>query len=175
LQDWRLHANPTDGTNSPTALTDSNAIQVGALAAISVPETEIAYGSLALGADSATQTTTFQNVGNQVIDVTVQGTDMTSGSNTLVASQEKFHHTSSTFDWASGGGFSLTTTTPVAGNETNGCLNRDLAVRAVHGTGTEDEAIYWKLRVPSAQASGTYAGTTHVGSIASTACTGTLY
>ncbi|MBI5467012.1 MAG: hypothetical protein HY975_02240 [Candidatus Kerfeldbacteria bacterium] len=179
LQDWRLHANPTDGTNSPTALTDSNAIQVGALAAISaigVSEASIAYGSLSVGtASSSGVLTTLQNAGNQILDVLISGTDMTFGSKTIPKEQQKFHETSSTFDWTSGGGYVLIASPPSAGTETNGCLNRDLAVRAVHNVATEDESIWWKLMVPLSQASGTYSGSNTIAGATSATCTGTLY
>ena len=90
------------------------------------------------------------------------------------------------------------------GSETTGCLNRDLAIRLVHnfdlcengttpctvatqavaclGIGTVtcsknsvDEPLYWRIRIPSNQASGTYGGSNTLGAVASNSCTGTLY
>jgi hypothetical protein len=175
---WKMHANPTDGVNSPTGLADSSSISTNALQANDASPATISYGSLALGADSAVQTVTFKNMGNQVLDVLINGDVLTSGSNTIAVSQEKFHETSSTFGWGdtptAAGPYALVTSSS-AGSETTGCLNRDLQVRAVHGTGTEDESIYFILRVPSAQMSGTYSATIYYTAAASNTCSGTLY
>ncbi|MBU0705944.1 hypothetical protein KJ657_01445, partial [Patescibacteria group bacterium] len=64
-----------------------------------------------------------------------------------------------------------------AGTEAQGCLNRDMAVRAVAATGTEDEIISWVIHIPAVQKAGDYTGTnTFAASAASdNICSGTLY
>lgn len=180
---WEFHVNPTDSTVVKTGLADTDVNKVvAALSGIGVTEASIAYGTVGINDYSvfgATTQTDLENQGNQVIDVLLQGTNMTSGGNNIPAAQQKYKHATGTnapvdFDWTSGGGFALLTSSG-AGDETNGCLNRDLAVRAVHGTGTENEGLAWKIKIPSTQASGSYTGTNTFAYTSSSSCTGTGY
>ena len=173
--DWEVSATITDGTGDTNFADSVTSTTIAPLAGIGIVESGIAYGTVTLGGDSAGQTITMENLGNQINDILVSGTNMTSGGNTIAAAQQKWHHTSSTFDWSTGGGYSLVTSaTPDSGDAT-GCLNRDMAVRAVHDTGTEDEAIYWRIHIPAAQESGSYTGTNTFATAASDSCTGTGY
>jgi len=170
---WEFHVNPTDETVK-TGLADTAVSKVvTALSAIGVTEASIAYGTVAVGSDSSFQTTNMENQGNQVLDVLLSGTNMTSGGNSIAAAQQKWNHTNADFDWGTAGTVLVTSATPASGDAA-GCLNRDLAVRAVHGTGTENEALAWKIHIPAAQASGSYTGTNTFATAASTSCTGTL-
>ena len=155
---WRLHANPTDGTNSPTTLTDSNMIQVEDLQAINIPQTEIAYGALALGQISSGMPITIENAGNQTIDVLVQGTAMTGPGSPIVPAQQHWHNTIENFTYASGN--VLVVDASGATTKAGGCADRDIAVRNDHASGSwSDETMYWKLQIPSIQTAGSYTGT----------------
>lgn len=170
---WKMHANPADGQGAVTTLTDSNAIAVGALQAISIPEASIAYGALSLGATSSGVAITLQNVGNQTLDVLVQGSDMarTGGGATISLAQQKWHNTSSTFDYSTTGN-TLVSNAAGATTKATGCADRNVAVRAAHASGVgSDENLYWKLQMPSAQMAGTYTGINTLAASASTQCT----
>ncbi|MBI5421659.1 LamG domain-containing protein [Candidatus Peregrinibacteria bacterium] len=169
---WKMHANPADGQGAVTNLTDSNAIAVGALQAISIPETAIAYGALTLGTTSSGVAIALQNVGNQVLDVLIQGSDMarTGGGATISLAQQKWHNTSSVFDYSTTGN-TLVSSAAGATTKAAGCADRNVAVRAAHASGVgSDENLYWKLQMPSAQMAGTYTGTNTLAAAASTQC-----
>lgn len=153
---WEINAKPTDG-NGATDLGDSSSTTtIPALSAIGVTESTINYGTLSAGDDSAVQSTDMENTGNQVIDVLLDGDLMQSGGNDIPLVQQQWHHTNSSFTWGTG-----VTLVDIAGVATDalGCLNRSLVVRvADHTLTTWDESLYWRLRVPTQQASGTYSG-----------------
>lgn len=175
---WEFHVNPTDnGLGVITSLSDTNVGKsVPAISGIGVTQASIAYGTVAIGGTSAAQTTTMENLGNQIIDVLVSGTNMTSGGNAIAAAQQKYDESNGDFDWTSAPAAYALLTSASAGTEAaNGCLNRSLAVRAVAATGTENESITWKIRIPAAQPSGSYSGTNTFASTANTSCTGTAY
>ena len=172
--DWKAHINVQSDIGRLSSLSDSSAVQVQALSGLSVFESSIEYGSLSLGATSPTsQTVTLQNVGNQVTDVLVQGTDMTFGTSVLPHSQQHFHESNPGFTYGSGD-YALVDTAS-AGDETVGCLNRNLQVRTTHYDSTPDEQFYWKIQIPTTIAAGTYFGTINVIQTPLDTCTGTLY
>ena len=151
----------TDG-NGDTSFTTSNTnITNPTLQGIDVTEGTIAYGTVVIGGTSAGQATSMGNVGNQTLDVYVSGTAMTAGSYSIAVGQQKWQHQSATFDWddpATGAGPYGLVATPSGTGDAGGCLNRDIAVRTVHGTADTNESIFWKLRIPAGQQAGSYAG-----------------
>jgi hypothetical protein len=162
---WEFHVNPTDSAVVKTGLADTNVNkEVLALTAIGVTQSAIVYGTIAVGGDSLydavapdTNITSLENQGNQILDVLVSGTDMSDGSHTIPVAQQKFSETNADFTWSSAG-VVLVTSGSLGTDEAHGCLNRNLAIRAVHGTGTEDETLAWKIRIPATQESGAYTG-----------------
>jgi cysteine-rich repeat protein/parallel beta-helix repeat protein len=170
---WKMHVNPTDGTNAPTNLSDSSAFTVNALSGLNVlavGESSISYGALNLGAVSSDQASTLQNMGNTILDVYVSGTNMTSGSNSIPAGQQKFSSVSD-FTYSSAG-YALLISASGTGAAT-GCVNTDMPVRAVHNVGSSsDKPLHWKLQIPSSQASGSYTGSNTFASTASSTCSG---
>jgi len=170
---WKAHANAVDTGHTTVGADSSTDIAVGALSAVAVTQTGIAYGGIAVGGtSSSSQPTTLQNVGNILIDVGIHGTDMLDGSNSIPLAQQR---------WATDTGFSyLTGDHPlvadpetVPGNADQGCANRSVAVRASHASTATDSDIFWKLRIPNPQATGSYAGTNTFTSIVDGLCTGT--
>ncbi|MFH1410801.1 MAG: hypothetical protein ABIG80_04545 [Patescibacteria group bacterium] len=167
---WEMSVTATDGTGD-TNFADSNDNNiVPASTGIGIAEATIAYGIVALDTDSDSDITTMQNLGNQIIDVLLNGTNMelatyvgsdcAADTDCIVAAQQKFHENNVVnFDWTTGGGVALISTAPEAGSDAAGCLNRDMAVRAVAATGTEDEIISWVIHIPAVQQSGAYTGT----------------
>jgi len=176
--DWELSATATDQQGDAN-FADSNSNTVtNALSAIGVTQASIAYGTIAVGGDStygANTQTSMENQGNQILDVLLSGTNMTAGANSIPVAQQKWHQTNADFNWASGGGDALMSVATPASGSANGCLNRDMAVRNVHDNGTENETIAWKIRIPSAQQTGSYTGTNTFATAAVDSCTGSVY
>jgi len=95
---WEVHVNPTDGLGQETGLADSNLnINNPALTGIALIQSSIGYGAITPGGVSIGKPTEIANLGNQVLDVFIDGTDMTDGSNTIPASQQRWHHTTQDF------------------------------------------------------------------------------
>jgi len=184
---WEMSATATDGLGD-TNFTDSDTNSVvPASNGIGVDEAIIDYDTVALDTDSNSDITTMQNLGNQILDVLLSGTNMTlsgysgsscaSDTDCIVAAQQKFDEQNNVnFTWATTGD-ALISVAPGAGTEAQGCLNRDMAVRAVAATGTEDEVISWVIHIPAVQQSGSYTGTNTFAASAKVdnICSGSLY
>lgn len=181
---WEVHANPTDGNGKETGFQDSNAnITVNALLAIDSTVGLIAYGTVAQGGTSSGIETSVGNAGNQQTDYTVSGSDMcvdypTCSGNSIGKAQQKWDPDSG-FDWDTEGHTLLTTpntscTLGVDCDAGDGCNNEDILVRDDGTSTTENnQSIHWKIRVPGAQAGGSYTGENIYGAIATSSCTGT--
>ena len=183
---WEVQAKPTDGLGQATGFADSTDDNViASLQGITVVQDGIAYGTLEIGRSSAGQTVTLGNMGNQVIDVLTEGDNMcidsysaTCPSTYIPLVQQKWHHTSSTFNWSdaeTGAGPWILEDTAGTGGDTLGCMNRDIAVRDGHAETTTNEAFYWKILIPIGQATGSYVGLNVVSAASSSSCSGTLY
>lgn len=168
---WTAYGKPADEAGTVTGLAYStDTVTNGALLALDLTSATIAYGTVEIGGTSDGQTTTIENKGNQVLDSYIGGTDMISGGNTIPRAQQKWHHTSGTFDWDAAG-YALVA---AGGGSTaaEGCADRNITVRNLNGSGAgSDESIYWRIRIPSAQAAGTYSGTNTFTATASSTCT----
>jgi len=170
---WKAHANAIDTGHTTVGADSATDIMVGALSAVAVTQPSIAYGGIAVGGtSSSSQTTTMQNVGNIVIDVGIHGTNMIDGSNSIPLAQQR---------WATDTGFAyLTGDHPlvadpesVPGTATTGCANRSVAVRAAHDSTATDSDLFWKLRIPDPQPTGSYSGSNTFTSVVDGLCTGT--
>jgi len=182
---WIAFVKPKDGDPEVTTLADSGSDRytMPPIRALDITQASIAYGTVEIGGTSASQTTTVENKGNLLMDFTVDGDLMTSGGNNIPIGQQKWHQTSSTFDWDAAasdpGPWVLVDTAATNAGEISGCVNRDIAVRPVHDSGgSSDESIYWKIRIPGTQAAGVYTGTNTFAATADTGsgqCTGTIH
>jgi len=114
----------------------------------------IAYGSLALGADTGAgnQTVTITNTGNEAIDSQLSGTDMTCTSGSIPVANQKLDTSNVTY--ASLG-------TNLSGTPTT--LEVDLPQRT--GAAVTD-LVYFGLAIPATGVSGSCAGTNTFTSIA---------
>ncbi len=180
---WEVQAKPTDGIGQETGFADSNVnLTNAALSGIDIAEASIAYGTVAIGGTSTGQETSMGNVGNQILDVLISGANMctdypTCSGSSIVAAQQKWHQTSATFDWdtaESNPGPWILKTTSSAGAETAGCTNRDIPVRLTNASTATNESVYWKIRIPSSQAAGSYTGANTFATTADSSCSGTL-
>jgi hypothetical protein len=172
---WKAHVNVSDGTHDITSSADSGAVTNPALLGINVTEAGIVYGTVAIGGTSQAVETSMGNMGNQTLDVYVNGTPMTSGSYSIPVSQQKWYHTSAPFDWDASPGnegpFALAET-PSGTTAAGGCVNRNILVRPVHDSSSTNESVYWKLRIPSSQQAGSYSGQNTFSTTSGDTCTG---
>ena len=174
---WEVHAKPTDGLGQVTSFSDSsNNNSVDVLQGVDVVEASIAYGTVAIGGTSVKQVTSMGNVGNQILDMLIDGTDMTDGgSGTIVAAYQKYAQTSAAFDWddaETDPGPWILETSAGGTDESTGCINRDIAVRDDHSATTTNESIWWKIRIPASQTAGSYTGTNTFTTTTSSTCSG---
>jgi hypothetical protein len=142
---------------------------------------------VAIGGTSVGQETSMGNVGNQVIDSLISGdsmcTDYDSCSEyTIAAGQQKWDQSTLDFNWDTSGDANTLVTTPNSGctptvdcDGSDGCANREMAVRTDHSSTASNESVYWKIRIPGAQEAGSYTGANTFASTAAETCVGTEY
>jgi hypothetical protein len=150
---WKAHTNAVTDLGTTSFATEGT-FTVNTLGAVDVAEASINYGTLAPGGTPTAKTTTIQNAGNIITDALIDGTNMTSGPNTIPRAQQ--HWAPTGFTWGVGD-YALVENASV-GSAVNGCSDRTIAVTTDH-TSYTTSPLYWKLRVPSVQQTGTYTGT----------------
>jgi len=177
--DWDVAGYATDAADEEGPFTDaSSSLSVPSLQGIDVVTATIAYGTVAIGGTSSGQETSIGNVGNQLLDVQITGTDMSDGAtHTIVAAQQKWHSTSAAFDWDAaaadpGPWVLLESAGSTLYNEEEGCANRDIAVRETNASTATNESVFWKIRIPASQAAGAYTGSNTFTSTADSTCSG---
>jgi len=153
---WKAHLNAVSDLGT-TSMATEGTFTVNALNAIGVAEASVPYSSLTPGGASSSQVTTLQNAGNIITDVLISGTDMTSGGNTIPRSQQHWAPVTG-FTWGVSD-YSLLQTASIGGAAA-GCSDRTIAVTTDHSVYTTSQ-IFWKIKIPSAQATGTYSGTNY--------------
>jgi uncharacterized delta-60 repeat protein len=169
---WKAHVNAIDSSHTTIGDDSATSITVAPLSAVAIAEPSIPYGGITVGGTSdASEPTTLQNVGNLTIDIGIHGTDMVSGSYAIPLAQQ---HWATATDFTYGVSDHALVASPetVPGNADQGCSNESVAVRAAHDSGSTDSHLYWKLRIPALQPSGSYAGTNTFTSIVDGQCTG---
>jgi len=146
---WRALLTVSDfGGSVATATAPS--IDLMTLRAVSV-DSSINYGSLAVNADTGSYnaTTTVQNIGNDAIDIAIEGTDLTDGySSVIPVAEQKF--ATSTFTYNSCVTCSALSTSPL-----NYKLN---LTKPASTTPAVTDELYWGIAVPFG-----VAGTAHHG------------
>ncbi|RLG21868.1 hypothetical protein DRN74_00405 [Candidatus Micrarchaeota archaeon] len=131
---------------------------------IEVNESEISYGTLAVGQDSPTSvSTTIYNTGNVMIDVRVNGTHMNDTpamTNLLYVGNQTYNISMYPGAWGGTGSAQLTRSPVTVSNfnlddreSTDGDSNPFIIV---------NKTLEWKIRIPSGQASGSYSGSVQI-------------
>lgn len=169
---WKAHLNAVSDLGT-TSMATEGTFTVSALAAVGTAESSINYGSLATGGTSAAMTTTIQNAGNVIADALVDGdlmcTDYATCAGSTIARAQQHWSPTSSWTWGSSD-YALIENASV-GTETAGCSNRSIAVTTNHSTYTTSP-LYWKIQIPSVQATGSYTGRNYFIGTAND-CTGT--
>ncbi|MDO8469697.1 MAG: hypothetical protein Q7S84_01595 [bacterium] len=123
-------------------------VELNSLYALNVTGS-ISYGSLTANTTTgaSNQTATITNTGNYKTDTEFTGTDMTSGGNTIAATNEKYGLSDVTYASLS---FSLSTS----------ATNRDTnIIKTTTSTTPSTQATYWGISVPNGQVAAAYTGT----------------
>jgi len=151
---WKASMQFSDDDAAASNLTETaSGVEMGMFTAYDFVSSTISYGSLIPGGDSSVATTTIEATGNVGLDANISGTAMTSGGNNISVGQQKYSLSSETWDLAD---FVLSGT----------ATERELNVLKTTTTATPaSKIIYWILRIPSIQASGSYSGTNTVAGI----------
>jgi len=164
--DWDVQAEAADELGTVEFTNANVSLNNPALQAVNISQASLDYSTVAAGDASTVKTTTMQNVGNQILDIYIDGDTMctdynTCNENTISYTQQKWHHDDSDFYWdestTSPGPYILVDTASGTDDET-GCLNRDISVKEDPATGGQEESIYWIIRIPATQETGSYTG-----------------
>ncbi len=149
-ENWLASVKAQDDNNASTTVEGSSGNELEALLAMNLLDTAIAYGSVAGDAISTEATTTIEATGNIGLDQNIDGEDMDAGGPTIAIGQQ--HYSSTTgFAWADG----VIASTTV----------QELELNVPKSTSTSSPATsstFWIIKVPAAQAGGTYTGTTTI-------------
>lgn len=145
---WQAAVTARDATGDSGTSTDSTPPELNSLYALNVTSA-INFGAVSPGTDtgSTNQPATTTNTGNFKIDIEFSGTDMTSGGNTLNATQEKYGTSSVAYS-----SLAYTLSTSATARDVN--LTKTTASGSPVSTTT-----YWGIAIPNGQATGTYSGT----------------
>jgi hypothetical protein len=149
---WAGYVKAIDFSNGSSSATSTVAVEVNTLAALNVTNTinyNTGIGNLSSGQNTGTtnQTATTTNTGNSKIDIEFSGTDMTSSSNTIAATNERYATSSLDYSLLS---HQLLTTTAV----------RDVNLFDASVTSTPNtSSTYWGITVPTGSIATTYTGT----------------
>ncbi len=147
---WRATLSVSDDGGS-TASGTAPSIDLLTLRAISVNST-IGYGALEVNSDTGATnaSTTVENIGNDALDVSIQGTDLTDGASSVIpATQEKY--ATSTFTYSACVYCTQLTTSAV---------NYELNLpKPTSTTPLITDRLYWGIAIPSGVAGVAHTGT----------------
>lgn len=146
-QNWLAKVYASDESSQANAV-DSTGVELNSWLALDVTSA-INYGSLTVGqiadGDSLPQYVTVQATGNCGIDTNISGTQLTSGSNSIATSSQKYAATAVAYSSANA----------LQADATEFELN--LAKTTTTAT-LSDKKVYWGLQIPSGTQPGTYSG-----------------
>ncbi|MEK7465284.1 MAG: hypothetical protein AAB631_00740 [Patescibacteria group bacterium] len=145
---WVAFVKASDFASASSTATSTAATELNSLYALNITGS-ISYGSVAAGADTgaSNQTATVTNTGNFKIDSEFSGTNMTDGSNTINATQQKYATSSVTYASLT---FNLSTTATA----------RDInIVKATSSSTPSTQGTFWGIAIPNGQVAGSYTGT----------------
>lgn len=150
-QTWESFIEVSDASNG-IGVGNASSKEVVTLHALSV-NSAISYGSLAVSSTTGSfnPTTTIRNIGNDPIDISLQGTNLTDGlSSTIPTSEQKFSTTTFTY--------SSCTTCRAMSTTTISNYKVDLAKPTSIAAPITD-IVYWGIAIPNGVASRAHSGT----------------
>jgi hypothetical protein len=127
-------------------------VEMLSLRALTV-ENSINYGALAVSSTTGSYnpTTTVQNIGNNAIDIQIEGTDLTDGSSSIIPASEQIFATT-TFNYTS------CTTCETLSSTTAVSLEVDLT-KPTSDVSPVTDVVYWGIAIPFGVASNPHSGT----------------
>jgi hypothetical protein len=147
---WLASVKAQDDDNASTTVETDTSNELEPLMGMNLLDTTIAYGSVAGNTTSTEATTTIEATGNIGLDQNIDGKDMANNGSTIAIGQQ--HYSSTTgFAWEDG----VIASTTV----------QELEINCAKSTSTSSPATsstFWVIKVPDAQAGGTYIGTTTI-------------
>jgi len=153
-QIWNASVRATDNNGSSSAqVTGENPIELQALLALGIAESQINYGSIIPEQQSDQQTTTIKATGNTGIDQDLGGNPMVSGPNSIPVEKQYWYLTSGT-NWgelptSTYRNFLSASTSPVY------C---QIEVKKSTSTTPASKPNYWRIKVDTTQPRGLYTG-----------------
>ena len=155
-QNWEANVNVTDIRNHEiTDYIDSDTNrEVPPLTAINQGEFTIPYVLTLPGEVSESAEIVLINLGNQIVDVMISGTDLVSDSGIIVREFQKWS-IDPYFDYSSDG-YPLAENAVLEAGPLAGCA--DLSLPVANGD-IEDVSVYWKVMIPQNQKADLYIGT----------------
>ncbi len=154
---WKVHVNPINTVEKFVDLGDSeNTRTIPSLIAINQDEISVPYTYALPGEISGPVETILTNLGNEAVDVLVNGTDLVGENYTIPRKQQKWS-LDKEFDYYKEG-YSLVETALSDKGPNQGCLNLTLPVHEGSSEEDEDVILYWKLLVPENQKADLYTG-----------------
>ena len=160
-ENWTSFIQVTDQAGGNNIGSAASGVELLSLRALNV-SASINYGSLAVSSSTGSfnPTTTVQNIGNNPIDISLQGTNLTDGlSSTIPTSQQKFGTTSFTY--------SSCVTCRSMSTTTIAHYNADLA-KPTSILVPVKRTLYWGIAIPFGVASNPHSGTNIFYAIADT-------
>jgi hypothetical protein len=148
-QTWRALLSVSDAGGSVATAT-APSIDLLTVRAITV-DSAINYGSLGVNTDTGSYnaTTTIENIGNENIDISLEGTDLSDGGSSIIPVSEQIFATS-TFTYSS-----CVVCSSLSTSTTN--LELDL-IKPTSTTPSVTDQLYWGINIPFG-----VAGTAHTG------------
>jgi len=150
-QTWESFIEVSDTSNG-LGIGTASSKEVITLRALSV-SSAISYGSLAVSSTTGAfnPTTTIRNLGNDPIDISLQGTNLTDGlTSTIPTSQQKF--STSTFTYSSCTTCRAMSTTTISNYKVDLAKPTSIAVPVT-------DIVYWGIAIPNGVASRAHSGT----------------
>jgi len=146
---WMSRLTIWDEALSTSSSFIATSVDVTSVAAFTMDENSIPYGTVAAGSNTGAvnATTTAANYGNTPIDTGVTGQDMDDGGSNIIEIQNQ-KHSLSAFDYDLAGIQTSSTTTSTL----------DVIVPRPTVQATTSDEIYWGIGIPGATPSGDYSG-----------------
>ena len=148
VQDWGAFISAVDTAGGYGTSTTAINKELITLRALNVTQS-INYGSLSVLSDTGTYnaTTTVQNLGNDRIDISIAGTNLTSGASSIPVTNEKFSTSTFTYSTCTNCNALATTTTPLDVN-----LLKPTTTAATTGN------VFWGIAIPFGAAASAHQG-----------------
>ncbi len=153
---WACKVTATDTASATGSNTDGTPPELETLLALNVSPDTVLYGTLTPTQDSGTlsESVTVTTTGNTAIDVNLSGTNMMSGSDTILVGYQEYATSAVSY----GSGTELT--------ESPARLELDSTKPTDNSPSNQSDDAYWGIGIPSGTPMGSYEGTNTFSAVA---------